>query len=674
MEATEPELGERVPAVTSGGTTYRIWREVEDFSTTGPSDFVYVCDRMDGRITFAPAAMLSGPSEVRPLGGMPGAGRKIIVSYRHGGGTEGNVGPGTLTVLRTPPTGVTVTNPAAATGGSAPETLENALVRGPQEMLTLNRAVTARDYEFFAEQSAVVARARALTRTALWTFATPGTVEVVLVPELSDGERAGGVTEAVLHQHETQDARGQIQATLDERRPLGTICLVHWACYKAVKVTARLGVRREENPDAVRQRVLDRLHQTINPLPTALNPGGWPFGQPLRASEVYYLAQLEPGVRWVDSVVFTVDHVPGQDVRGLSTDPYQADTWYAAAGDTLHRSLNGGDGWEPAGVFSGEQADAVACHPGVPGLLAVCGLTPDGGSRLHFSSDCAETWQDAAPSLGFRINDMAWTLRDGAPLLLLATDRGLYELGLQPSATPVQVLVDPAQQQLGFYAVAAVREVRGENTVAVAAQNTGGVYLSNQGGQTRTFRNIGRQGDDIRVLAVQVQGPRSVLWAGIAVEGVDDPGQGCRTWELRGADNPPEGWQSHSGGWKAGSCRGLAFLGGLVLAATHHGGVLVLDPSQEPGAGWRTPSLTSNLPLRDRERFLFQPVDAVAAAPGGQVAMAGGSQGVYRTRDSGGSYENCSRAVFDDQVTLPPTCLFVSGDHDVTTVWADEIG
>jgi rod shape-determining protein MreB len=39
--------------------------------------------------------------------------------------------------------------------------------------------------------------------------------------------------------------------------------------------------------------------------------------------------------------------------------------------------------------------------------------------------------------------------------------------------------------------------------VAVAAQSTGGVYLSHEGGRPNTFRRIGLQGEDIRELAVQ---------------------------------------------------------------------------------------------------------------------------------------------------------------------------
>ena len=71
--------------------------------------------------------------------------------------------------------------------------------------------------------------------------------------------------------------------------------MVNWANYKTVRVTARVVVGREENKTAVKQRVLERLHQTITPLETAINPKGWPFGQALRASDVYNIALAEPG-------------------------------------------------------------------------------------------------------------------------------------------------------------------------------------------------------------------------------------------------------------------------------------------------------------------------------------------------------------------------------------------
>src|SRR6267378_1470893 len=670
VEATGDEIGERARAIRHGDKTFRIWREVQGFTNLGVDNLAFVADRMTGMITFAPAAQLSGAGAPGALAAVPKAGMEIRLWYRRGGGAEGNVAAATLTVMKTPIAGVTVTNPAAATGGRAAETLENALIRGPQELHALNRAVTARDFEFFAESSGAVARARAFTRASLWSFATPGTVEVVLVPSLSDAERSGPVTAEVLHQHQTSDARDQIQSTLDERRPLGTACLVSWARYKTVTVKARLGVRQEEDFAAVRQRVLQSLNARINPLATSANPTGWPFGQALRGSDVYYIAQLEPAVRWVDQVELRVDAVPGA-VHSAVADPNQLHTWYACSGDTVFRSLNDGAGWEPAGVFQGEQAEIVRCHATRPGLLVVSGRLPDGGCRLHISTDCGESWNLDPQVLTVHVNDMAWVVRQEQPVLLLATDGGLYELVMEPGATLVQLGVDLGQQALGFHAITSTVQVRGEVTVALGAQQQKGVFVSTQAGRDKTFRSLGLVGQDVRVLTVQEVGPQAFLWAGLAVEEVDGPGKGCFSWELRGEEDPPEGWVAHSQGWVAGSCRGLAFHERTVLAATHHGGVLTLDTSHA-GTAWIGPAAGSGLPPpRARGKFSFVPIDAIAADALGGIVMVGSEAGVHCTTD-GTVYNKCALAVFTDQVTLPPTWLFCSGPHELAVVDADE--
>src|SRR6185312_9205509 len=192
IEAAPGELDERVPAVQHEGKAYRIWREVDSFAEVGPDRFVYVVDRASGTITFAPAMRQLGKEGLeeapRSLGEAPAAGREIRLWYRRGGGPEGNVAAGLLATLKDPIPGLQVTNPEAATGGRAAETLENALVRGPQELHSLRRAVTARDFELLALRiSGAVARTRAFTLASLWVHATPGTVEVLLVPDLPEG-------------------------------------------------------------------------------------------------------------------------------------------------------------------------------------------------------------------------------------------------------------------------------------------------------------------------------------------------------------------------------------------------------------------------------------------------------------------------------------------------------
>src|SRR5207247_403116 len=115
-------------------------------------------------------------------------------------------------------------------------------------------------------------------------------------------------------------------------------------------------------------------------------------------------------------------------------------------------------------------------------------------------------------------------------------------------ADPVQLLVEPTNQNLPFYAVVATQEVTGEITVAAAAQENAGVYLSTTGGNTGTFRKIGLDGESVRTLAVQRDGPRSFLCAGTAAPGGVHPGRGVAV--------SPSG--AH---WMAGGAGGVARTG-----------------------------------------------------------------------------------------------------------------
>jgi hypothetical protein len=679
VEVGSEDRGERMPALDFQGKAYRIWSEVANFTEAAPDSRVYLVDRASGLVTFAPRLQRVDPQGVLAdppvtLAAVPAAGREIRAWYRWGGGEAGNVGAGMLTSLKDPIPGVQVGNPAPATGGGAAETLDNALLRGPEEIHSLRRAVTARDFETLAcRGSAAVARARAFTKAQLWRHARPGTVEVLLVPKLGTFEQRGGgvVTADALRALHTEDVRTRIQAALQDCAPLSIEVLVNHVRYKTVTVNVSLVVHRGEDLDAVRARVADRLHLTINPLPTPLQRHGWRFGEPLRASHVYDIVLAEPGVSYVEQVRFTVDEVPDKDVRALAVDPTQPATWYAASGGILFRSLNDGDGWEPAGRFEGERVNSVAPSPQRPGLLAAATQLADGGAQVHVSRDCGEHWTPAA-TLAFTVHDMAWLLRGIVDVLLMATDKGLYELSLEEGATPAQIEVDAKNPSGGFYAVVAFADARGGLNVAVSAQEEGGVFLSRQGGRSGTFAMIGLKGEDIRVLALQRVGLRSFLWAGVTTAG-NDVGKGCLRWELPAASDTveaPEGWRGMGTGWSGGSCRALDFDDTTAFAATHFAGINRLDASK-PESAWQPSPIPCGLPVRGADR-LYAPVSALAVAPGGRLVFAGGAQGVFRSRDGAATFDASSSREFAEKVALPPTWLFCSGPHEVDVVTADE--
>jgi hypothetical protein len=676
VEATAAEIG-TARNRQFAGKVFRMWEEAENFAEAGDDPHVYVADRTNGTITFGPAVQSYAPGAApqRPeaLAAIPAAGREIRVWYRRGGGPGGNVAAGTLTSMKDPIAGVEVTNPMAATGGRDGESLANALLRGPQELHSLKRAVTSRDFEQLAESSGAIARARAFTKRQVWSYATPGTVQVLLVPDVPEAQRPGGaVTLEKLHAGETEDARRAIQASLDERRPLGTTVQVSWIGYKVVRVKTRLIVYRGEDRAAIKARVLERINQYINPLRTPLQPNGWPFGQPLHEGRVYELILAVPGVKGMGEVQLLVDDVPEKQVKSITADWFQDSTWYVVAGGAIFRSLDDGEGWEKLaplpGMADNEELQFVRAHRGRAGwLLAVTHLPGEKEqSNVYVSDDCGDTWRLVQP-VGFIINDAAWIMRDAVPAILMASSRGLWELTVAPGGKLGQLIVGDQRPDLGFWAVTVATDVRGRPAlVAVAAYENKGVWVSYEEGRSKTYLSI-KLNEDVRVLMIQYEGARAFLWAGLQEFG-NVAGKGCFRW---GGLN--EEWKQFIQKWDGGACLSLTSAGSKVYAATYGAGVLVLD-TIHPEDGWRQPGLDSGLPLTESGKRLA-PVRAVAADPDGKVVLAGGEGGVFRLEHDRGRdrYRSVSTPVGGAVVTLPHDALFCCGNHEITVVGEDDV-
>ncbi len=108
-------------------------------------------------------------------GRLPTGQENVTATYRSGIGLAGEVGAGSLTLLKKRPFGVrSVINPTEASGAEDPETLDDARQNAPLTVLTLERIVSLQDYEDFARAFAGIGKANAV---ALWN----GETEVVHV-------------------------------------------------------------------------------------------------------------------------------------------------------------------------------------------------------------------------------------------------------------------------------------------------------------------------------------------------------------------------------------------------------------------------------------------------------------------------------------------------------------
>ena len=664
-------------AILVGGVAYQICREVQTFADADPNEAVVRVDRYSGTLAFPWWA--EGTKERLPG---PPAGARIVAWFRSGGGSQGNVPAGSISVLRTPLDGVSCTNPEPAVGGRDAEPLADALRRAPQDFQARDRAVTVRDYETLAARHGAVGRVRAITRRDIWDFAKPGEVEVVLVPHVPEEERENGrVTAAQLHSYAVENVLQEVAAQLQERATIGAVPVVRFAHSKQVLVRARVHVRPDEDAAGVRRRILQRLNSSINPLPESGVGSG--FGLPLRVSNLYrVMEEAEPGVEYVDRVQLEVDQAPDQDAVSLVRAPGRAGNCFVASGATLFRTLNAGRGWEACATFDSEKIRAVIPYPepgpgraaaSFPGKVAVTTVT-DGGARIYLSDDLGESWRRVA-ELGFAVADMTWVCRAGSPVLLMAGTRGLYELQDEPGAAPVQNVVDPSEPDRGFYTVDAFLDVRGQTGVVLAAEAGAGIWLSPREGAPESFHRIKGNGDDVRCMAIQYEGPATWLWLGRAVP--EGSGAGCARLQLMELDRTSfdsaltSSWVDLIDGWSGGSCASLYVLDGVAYAATYSSGVIALDVSAS--GLWDHREVNCGLPLRDRASFEpVQSVSAVVTEEGGTLVLAAGPRGVFASVDAAQHWNNRSNRVAEDVVTLPETWLFCSGDHQIDVVRDDE--
>lgn len=134
-----------------------LWQPVTRLSDAAATDEVYVLDvdgNGAGRVTFG-----NGIHGAR----LPTGNDNVTATYRVGGGPNGNLVPGSLTVPPAEVAGVSaVTNPGPATGGigAAPR---NALRRRiPESVQDLGRIISTGDYASFAVNFGGVAKAQAV--------------------------------------------------------------------------------------------------------------------------------------------------------------------------------------------------------------------------------------------------------------------------------------------------------------------------------------------------------------------------------------------------------------------------------------------------------------------------------------------------------------------------------
>ena len=317
------EHGETIEVETENEGEFETWQLVTDFADSGPDDRHFSLDNITGEINFGPS-MKQPAGEERQYGKIPPVDRLIrFSSYRSGGGIIGNVGEGTIKVLKSSiPYIDSVRNFDRARDGTDAETLEMAKLKVPHVLKANTRAVTREDFEYLALQaSPKVARAKGISPgDSTDNNLSPGTMRVLLVPTVTECEKYIPAEQLEV----TRTVREEVREYLDERRLLGTRLELGEPKYLYVSIEAYVRIRRGYQKQAS-DDIEKRLYQYINPICGGANGTGWPFGRGLIPSEIHACLQNIQNVDYIEEVkIYPVDPSTGekQDAVNRINVPY----------------------------------------------------------------------------------------------------------------------------------------------------------------------------------------------------------------------------------------------------------------------------------------------------------------------------------------------------------------
>jgi predicted phage baseplate assembly protein len=285
-----PALAGTLVLQVDEGEGMKTWQEVDDLASSTREDEHYMLNRLTGEIRFG-----DGTHGRIPLP-EPGGNNIMALEYRYGGGEKGNVGSNKITSLETSVPGVeAVTNFRPAFGGKDEETAAAAKKRGPMELKTRQRAVTAEDFEFLARETPGVrvrrAKALPLFHPDFPNCKIPGAVTVIIVPESKDPKPlpSEGMLETVCKH-------------LNQHRLLTNEVYVIPPKYVKIKVEAEVIAKPEADSNSVKRELAKNLARYFHPLTGGLTDDGWPFGGDIFFSDVYKEILNTKGVERIESV------------------------------------------------------------------------------------------------------------------------------------------------------------------------------------------------------------------------------------------------------------------------------------------------------------------------------------------------------------------------------------
>jgi hypothetical protein len=259
---------------------------------------VFTVDRESGEIRFG-----DGLHGVRPP-----VNAVIRAGYDYGGGTQGNVGIGSINKGPALTNGIKVTNEIPTWGGDEAESTVEAEKQIPAFLRHRDRLVSAEDFKVISQRTPGIELARVevlpLFHPApeLQNILSQGVVTLMVIPKNDS-----------LHPNSPEPDRlflDTICDYLNSRRLVTTELHVRGPAYVPVWVSVGIDVVPGMDVPPVREAVKEAIKKFLSPLTGGFEEEGWPLEKTVEKLEIWARATQVPGVSKVNSVLLAQGDSP----------------------------------------------------------------------------------------------------------------------------------------------------------------------------------------------------------------------------------------------------------------------------------------------------------------------------------------------------------------------------
>ncbi len=268
------------------------WQEVEDLHDIADNKRIYTFDSHSGEIHFGDSINAMIPPMLKD---------NIKVSYKIGGGTQGNVANKKITKLVNPLAYIDkIVNNESANGGANEQSIDSLISMAPKRIRHGYKAVTKDDfYALTKEASSNIAKVKTITN--------PGVVDLVIMPYSTEDHP---VISPGLKKHLFDYISEKTSATVK-------INILN-PDYMCIDVDMNVVIDDWSLASTLKSVINEKIREFLNPISGGVKQEGWGFGQVPKLSDIFNLMNEIEGILYIDKAEIFMEEKLLYDLDGES--------------------------------------------------------------------------------------------------------------------------------------------------------------------------------------------------------------------------------------------------------------------------------------------------------------------------------------------------------------------